>query len=74
MKHYSSFTEIDEQLRILRLRRDISKESLVLRINRAKTTFYPINCVGGLSGLVQKLVLTFAIKKLSIFSSRLRSR
>lgn len=72
MKHYSSFTEIDERLRILRLQREISKESLKLHLNSAKTIVSPARLVGGFSGIVQKLVLTFAIKKLSGFSRELR--
>ncbi|WP_297763431.1 DUF6327 family protein [uncultured Muriicola sp.] len=62
---YHSFSEIEERLRILKLRREIDKESLKLHLNQAKANFYPIHLMGGVSGIVQKIALTFAIKKLS---------
>ncbi len=62
---YRSFSEIDDRLRILKLRREIDKESIKLHLNQAKANFYPIQFMGGVSGLVQKIALTFVIKKLS---------
>lgn len=62
---YHSFSEIDDRLRILKLRREIDKESLKLHLNQAKADFYPIHLMEGVSGIVQKIALTFAIKKLS---------
>lgn len=72
-KRYSSFAEIDERLRILRLQREIDKESIKLHMNRAKTSLYPVRLAGGFTGLLQKIVLKFAVKKLSYFSNRLRT-
>jgi hypothetical protein len=62
---YGSFSEIDDRLRILKLRREIDKESLKLHLNEAKANFYPVQLMGGVSGIVQKIALTFVIKKLS---------
>ncbi len=62
---YRSFSEIDDRLRILKLRREIDKESIKLHLNQAKANFYPIQLMGGVSGIVQKIALTFVIKKLS---------
>ncbi|NNE77516.1 MAG: hypothetical protein HKN31_10645 [Pricia sp.] len=64
-KRYNSFEEIDARLRILNLQREIDTESLKLHFNQAKTNFYPTRLMGGFSGMVQKALLTFAIKKLS---------
>ena len=65
VKQYNSFAEIDERLRILKLQREIYKESVKLRIHRVRTSLYPTQIMGGFSGIVQKLVLTFALRKLS---------
>jgi len=68
---YNSFDEIDERLKILRLQRKIRKESFKYNLHNAKTNFYPGQLVGGFSRLLQKIVLTFTIKKLSfIFRKR----
>jgi len=72
MKQYNSFVEIDERLRILRLQREIDTESIKLHLNQAKSSLYPTRWVGGFNGLAQKVILTFAIKKLSDFSRRFR--
>ncbi len=60
--HYSSFKEIDERLRILALQREISKESLKLNLYSAKRDIFPSHIISGLSGSLQKLVLTWVLK------------
>ncbi len=59
---YNSFKEIDERLRILALQREISKESLKLNLYSAKREINPSHLIGGWSGSIQKLVLTWALK------------
>lgn len=71
-KQYNSFSEIDARLRILKLQREIDTESLKLRLNRTKANLYPISLLGGTKGILQKILLTFAIKKLSNISGVLR--
>jgi hypothetical protein len=61
---YTSFKEIDERLRILALQREISKESLKLNLYSAKREIVPSHLIGGLSGSLQKLVLTWLLKKM----------
>jgi hypothetical protein len=73
MKQYSSFSEIDERLRILKLQRAINAESLKLHLNRTKASLYPTELLGGAKGILQKIALTFAIKKLSNISGLLRT-
>lgn len=72
MKQYNSFVEIDERLHILRLQREIDKESIKLHLNQAKSSLNPSRWVGGVNGLIQKVILTLVIKKLSGFSGRFR--
>lgn len=62
---YSSFEEIDHDLNILRLQREIDKENLKLNLHRAKTYFHPIHLVGGVKGLLQKLLITLIAKKIA---------
>lgn len=71
-KQYNSFSEIDARLRILKLQREIDTESLKLRLNRTKANLYPTSLLGGTKGILQKILLTFAIKKLSNISGVLR--
>lgn len=61
---FNSFDEIDQKLKILKLQREIDKEQLKLHINNVKTTFYPTNLLGGASGIAQKLIISFVVKKL----------
>ena len=61
---FNSFDEIDQKLRVLKLQREIDKEQLKLHINNAKSNFYPTNLLGGISGITQKLILSFVVKKL----------
>ncbi|MGB5556057.1 MAG: DUF6327 family protein [Flavobacteriaceae bacterium] len=71
---YSSFKEIDERLKILSLQREISKESIKLDLARAKSNLYPSQLLGSAKGMVQKIALTFLIKKLSNVVSAFRNR
>lgn len=62
-KKYSSFEEIDERLKILKLQKDISRESLRFNIKKSKETFYPSHVLGEFSGVIQKVLLGFVLKK-----------
>ncbi len=61
---YSSFDEIDRRLKILSLQREIDKESFKLNLYKSKNSLYPTNLVGGLGGLLQKVLVSLAVKKL----------
>ena len=61
---FTSFDEIDQRLAILKIKREIDKEQLRLHINRTKAHFYPTNFLGGLSGIAQKLMISFIAKKI----------
>lgn len=62
---YTSFKEIDARLRMLQLQREIDKESLKLNITRAKYRLRPAGLKGGLGRTLQKIILAFAVRKLS---------
>ncbi len=72
-KRYSSFAEIDARLKVLRLKRKIDTESLKLHLNHTKANLNPRHLLGGTKGILQKVLLTFAIKKLSNISGVLSS-
>ena len=68
-KRYSSFEEIDQDLKILKLQQQIDRENLKLKFRETKTSLYPTNLLGGLGGLVQKFFISlFAKKVLNKFS------
>jgi hypothetical protein len=72
IKRYSSFEEVDQQLKILRLQRDISSERIKLDFNQSLThfNFYPIRLIEGIGTALQKLVVIFALKKLRTLFGR----
>lgn len=64
MKQYASFSEIDKQLKILGLQREINLERFKLNLNRFKYGLYPTELLGGFKGVVQKILLSLVVKKL----------
>ena len=63
-KRYHSFAEIDEDLKILRLRQEIDLESIKLNYRITKNALYPTRLLGGASGIISKLMITILAKKL----------
>ncbi|GEQ84881.1 hypothetical protein ULMS_03890 [Patiriisocius marinistellae] len=73
-KSYTSFKEIDLELKRLKLQSEISKEELKLNFHSTKKSASPSNLIGGMfgglvsSGFIFKLLMpvaTFAIGKLT---------
>lgn len=66
MKHkkYTSFKEIDSDLKILALQQEVDKETLKLNFRTTKNRLYPTSLMGGFGGIVQKLVISFVAGKL----------
>jgi len=60
---YNSFDEIDKQLKILNLQREISKESLKLNLMRSKISIYPANIKNELRVLFQRKILLVIAKR-----------
>ncbi|MGB7395084.1 MAG: DUF6327 family protein [Pricia sp.] len=70
-KRYSSFDEIDQDLKILKLERDIDRENLKMTFRQAKSNLYPTSLLGGVGGIVKKFLISlFAKKVLNRFSSK----
>jgi len=63
-KQYTSFEEINQDLRILKLQREVDKEYLRLNMEQIKNSFYPTNLLGGIGGITKKLLLTLAVNKI----------
>ena len=68
-KRFSTFEEIDQQLIIVRLQRDISSERIKLQFNEliSNLRLYPLQVIENIGNTVQKLLLVFAIRKLRGF-------
>jgi hypothetical protein len=65
MKQFDSFSEIDDQLKILSLQRAISIERCKLNLNKFKADLYPTYLLGGLKGLFQQTLISFIAKKIT---------
>ncbi|HET8735669.1 MAG TPA: DUF6327 family protein [Pricia sp.] len=62
-KKYTSFKEIDQDLKILKLQREIDLENLKLNFRQAKTNLYPTSLLGGVGGIIKKFLITIFAKK-----------
>jgi hypothetical protein len=63
-KQYTSFEEINQDLRILKLQREVDREYLKLNMEQIKNGLYPTNLLGGIGGITKKLLLTLAVNKI----------
>ncbi len=63
-KRYNTFSEIDTDLKILKLQREIDTENLKLTYQRTRNSFYVTNLLGGFGGLAKKLAISLFAKKL----------
>lgn len=63
-KRYTSFKEIDQDLKILKLQQEIDRENLKLTFKSTKNNLYPTHLLGGVGGILQKLIISVVAKKL----------
>lgn len=63
-KQYNSFEEIDAQLKILELRRQIDKEYVKLECNTLKHLMIPRNLLRSLENTFQGMVISILLGKL----------
>lgn len=63
-KKYSSFEEIERDMKILQLQREIDEEKLKLAFQSTKEELNPINILGGFSGIAKKLALSLVTNKI----------
>ncbi|WP_394354979.1 DUF6327 family protein [Psychroserpens luteus] len=62
--NYNSFNEIDNQLKILSLQKQIYKEHIKLNIKSSKNSLSAINIKSEFKSALQEQVLTFIINNL----------
>ncbi|APS38117.1 MULTISPECIES: DUF6327 family protein [Salegentibacter] len=66
MKEYSSFKEIDRDLKILKLQTKIDQEEIKLNIERTKSAMSPLSLMGSMAGsILQKAFILKAVTKLT---------
>jgi hypothetical protein len=61
MKEYSSFKEIDKDLKILKLQTQIDQEEIKLHFNQTKENLSPISLMGSVVGSIAKKALELKI-------------
>ncbi len=65
MRVYSSFEEIDKDLKILKLQTEIDKEEIKLSIDQTKDSLSPISLIGSTIGsIIQKALVLKAVSKI----------
>jgi len=66
MKEYSSFKEIDRDLKILKLQTKIDQGEIKLNIERTKSALSPLSLAGSMVGsIIQKAFILKAVTKLT---------
>ena len=61
---YNSFREIDQDLKILALEREINKEYTKYSLQELKTYFYPFNLIKSFDGFVAKVMIPFILTRI----------
>ncbi len=65
MRVYSSFEEIDKDLKILKLQTEIDKEEIKLSIDQTKENLSPVSLIGSTIGsIIQKALVLKAVSKI----------
>lgn len=65
MKRYSSFEEVDRDLKILKLQTEIDKEEIKLAVDQTKESLSPKSLIGGIvSTAIQKALVLKAVSKI----------
>jgi len=65
--NYNSFEEIDQQLKILALKREINIENIKLNIYNSKNKIVKTNLISNITTTIQSTILLFAIKSVYKF-------
>lgn len=61
MKEYSSFKEIDRDLKILDLQTQIDREQIKLHFNQTKENLSPISLIGSIFGSIAKKAIELKV-------------
>ena len=66
MRIYSSFDEIDKDLKILELQTEIDKEEIKLSLDQTKEQLSPMSLIGSTVGsVIQKALILKAVSKIT---------
>lgn len=66
MRIYSSFDEIDKDLKILKLQTEIDKEEIKLSLDQTKEQLSPMSLIGSTVGsVIQKALILKAVSKIT---------
>ena len=63
-RRFNSFEAIDEQLKILALKREIDKECAKLRVLDIKNHLYPVNLVRSMDGTIARVMIPLVISRI----------
>lgn len=63
IRQFTSFEDINRELQILQLQRQIDAEHLKLTFEKGRSNLYPTHLLGGIGGIVKKFLFTVVLKK-----------
>ena len=63
-RQYNSFEEIDQQLKIYSLKKEINIENIKLSISESKDKLYKSYLINNFNSLIQGLLVSFVAKKI----------
>lgn len=74
MRQYNSFSEIDRDLRLLKVQREIEKERIILSYNLTKESLAPTTLLKNFAGTIFKstIILKGTTKVLDLIGNRFR--
>jgi len=63
-RQYNSFEEINQQLKIYSLKKEINVENIKLNISKSKDKFYKKYLIDNITGVVKNIFLSVVVKKI----------
>ncbi len=70
---YDSFEEIDQQLKILQLRKSIDREYLLFHTKKLKNTLLPKNWLRTFDSVIQGALISWMLKRLMSKRKKLKN-
>jgi hypothetical protein len=62
-KQFSSFKEINQELQVLKLQRQINAEHIKLTMEKVRGNLHPTSLLGGITGLAKTFLFSVLLKK-----------
>jgi len=66
-RQYNSFEEIDQQLKIYSLKKEINIENIKINISNSKDKFYKSYLIDNILGFIKGIIISFTVKKIFKF-------